>query len=327
MNAEPRAWRRLGSAIAHSLLDPWLKASDPRALAVVRLILFWFMWPGFRPAGASGYAEFKGLTFHGVGLLGALHVPLLSLPVLNVLAYFNSALSGLALIGFLYPISAPASAAVNLYMNWIVQSSGKTNHGGLLFTLVIFVIAFSRAADAWSVDALIRHLRGKPRPRASAAYSWPARFISLMVATQYGAAGLSKLKRSGLEWGLGGSLRWRLLSHQFTHHPPTRIGVWLAGYPGLCRVLGTASLLLEVSSPLSQLHRFAYRIILPSLALLQFCIWLMMGVLFKEMIAIFACLLPWHEIIGYLDGVAGKLRVRLKLPVANRVAPRDAAPP
>lgn len=303
-------WRAHLSAFGRSLITPWLLESDARALAVCRLILFGFAWPGFRSSGVGEFAAFRGATFHGVGIPAALQVPLFSLPVLDTIGYVNTAACGCALVGLLFGFTAPLAAVVNLYQTWVVQSSGKTNHGGLLFTCVLFVLAFSRAADAWSVDALVRRWRGKPRPRPSAAYRWPVTFIGAMVATQYGAAGLSKLTHSGWQWGLSGSLRWRLLSHQFTHEPPTRIGVWIARSAGLCKVLGTAALLLELSSPLSQLNKWAYRVIIPSLALLQFCIWLMMGVMFREMIAIFACLLPWNAFIARLDVLVAQLRAK-----------------
>jgi hypothetical protein len=300
--------RHWASAVGHALVDPWLLPKDARSLAVCRIILFWFAWPGFSPSGGTAFAAFRGTTFRGVGILGALHVPLLPASALQTLGYVDAVASGFALLGFAYPIAAPIAAFAELYFSWVVQSSGKINHGDLVLTWVMLVIAFSRAADAWSLDALLRRLRGKPRPAWSAAYHWPVRFIGLLVATQYGAAGLSKLKRSGLEWGLGGSLRWRLLSHQFTHSPPTKVGVWIARSPLLCQVLGTAALLLEVSGPLSQLHRWAYRVIIPSLAFLQLSIWLMMGVFFRPMIPVFACLLPWHELIVYVERKVSALR-------------------
>ena len=295
------------AAVGRALIRPWLLRADPRALAICRLILFYFCWPGFRNSGVLDFAEFRTTTFRGIGIPAALHVPLFSSPILETIGYVNTAAAGCALVGLLYGLSGPVAATVNLYQNWVVQSSGKANHGGLLFTSVLFVIALSRAADAWSVDALIRRLRGKPAPRPSAAYRWPTTFIGALVATQYGAAGLSKLIHSGWQWGLSGQLRWRLLSHQFTHSPPTRIGVSLARSLTLCRVLGTSALLLELSSPLALLNKWAYRVIIPSLALLQLCIWLMMGVYFREMVPIFACLLPWNAAVARLDVLTAKL--------------------
>jgi hypothetical protein len=303
-------WSRIRprlSGLGRSLATPWLLKADPRALAVCRLILFGFMWPGFHVSSVNAYASFRTITFRGVGILEALGVPLFSPSILDSIGWASTVTCSCALFGVLFAFTAPAAAVLNLYQNWVVQSSGKTNHGGLLFTCVLFVLAFSRASDAWSVDALVRQLRGKPRPRPSAAYRWPVAFIGAMVATQYGAAGLSKLSHSGWQWGLSGSLRWRLLSHQFTHEPPTKIGIWIARSPGLAKVLGTAALALEVSSPLSQLNKWAYRVIIPSLALLQFCIWLMMGVMFREMIVIFACLLPWNALLTRLDPTFAKL--------------------
>jgi len=277
--------------------------------AICRLILFWKVWPGFRVVGVSGWAEFAEHTFRPIGILAALHVPLFSIGTLGVISVLHAIFAGCALIGFLYPVAGIGAALLDVYLGWIGQSSGKINHGGLLLTCALFPIAFARAADAWSVDALIRRLRGKPLPETSPAYRWPQRFIAAMVVTMYGAAGLTKLTRTGLVWG--DSLRTYFLSHQFTHFPPTRIGPWIAQSRPACRVLGVMALCLEISSPLSQLSRWAYRAIIPSLAFLQFSIWLIMGVLFREMILVFACLLPWEALLALADArVAAWQRVR-----------------
>ena len=295
---------------ANALLAPWLEEADPRALAVCRFIVFGFVWPGFRFGSVGSFAAFEGVSWHPIGILGWLHVPLFGPSVLSVLGAGLTLASGFALAGFCYRFAAPIAALLELYSAWVVQSSGKINHGNLLFTLVIFVLAFSRAADAWSLDAFIAARRGAPRPGRSAEYHWPVRFIALMIATMYGAAGLTKLVQSGFSWAFGDTLQRFLLSHHFTHHPPTELGVLLADYPLLCRVLAFLALCLELASPLALVNRALYRTIFPSLASLQLMIWLLLGVLFREMVANFACLLPWGLLIARGDALVEKCRVR-----------------
>jgi hypothetical protein len=307
--AERTLQQRL-SALGRAVIEPWLAPSDPRALAICRLILFGFAWPGFHAVDVSGFAAYRHVTFHPIGILGALHVPVVAPAALYAIGAAHTVCSGLALLGLFYRGTALVTAFTGVYLDWIVQSSGKTNHGGLLFIWALFVLGSARAADAWSVDAWWRRHRGLARPLPSAEYRWPVRFLSVLVASMYGAAGISKLTTSGLAWGYGGSLRWRLLAHQFTHHPPTGLGVVMARSSTACRVLGLGAELLELSSPLSQLHRYLYRAIIPSLALLQLAIFLSMGVLFKEMAAIFLCLLPWDSAIGLLDRALASLRAK-----------------
>ncbi|HWP04502.1 MAG TPA: HTTM domain-containing protein [Polyangiaceae bacterium] len=286
-----------------AFIVPWLREADPRALAVVRLILFGYAWPGFRFGSKASFAEFEGVSWHPIGIPALLQVPLLSPAGLDIVGVLITFTTGFALLGFGYRLTAPLAAFLKLYASWVVQSSGKVNHGGLLFTLVLFVIAFSHAADAWAVDAFLRRRKGFPRPGPSAEYHWPVHFIALLCVTMYGAAGLTKLGVSGPEWALGDGLRLRFLSHHFTHQPPTRLGVWLADYPLVCRVLASASLCLEFASPLALWNRSVYRTVLPCLALLQLMIWLTLGVRFREMVATFACLLPWGALIARLDAL------------------------
>lgn len=284
-----------------AFVEPWLRPSDPRALAVCRLLLFGLAWPGFRFGSQTAFAEFEGTTWHAIGIPRLLHVPLVGPDALRAIGVGVTLSTGLALLGLGYRFAAPLAALLKLYSAWVSQSAGKINHGGLLFTLVLFVIAFSHASDAWSLDALIRRRRHRPRPERSAEYGWPVRFIALMVVTMYGAAGLTKLIVSGPAWAFSDNLRALLLSHHFVHRPPTMLGVWLADYPTLCRVLAFLSLCLEVTSPLALFNRHYYRIVVPSLAALQLMIWLTLGVLFREMVVVFACLLPWNALIARLD--------------------------
>lgn len=286
-----------------AFLEPWLKPSDPRAVAICRWILFWFAWPGFRfGRGHAAYAEFAASTgWQGVGLLGMLHVPLAGPSGQAAIAAALTITAGLALVGLGYRFVAPVAALLKLYIAWIPQGSGKINHGGLLYTLVLVVIAFSPAADAWSLDAVIRRLRGRPRAERRMEYTWPIRFIALMVVTMYGAAGLSKLIHSGLGWALSDNLRNLLLWHHFITKPPTMLGVFLADYPTLCRALAFGALWLEVTGPLALFNRTYYRLVIPGLASLQLMIWVTLGVMFKEMILVFACLLPWDTWLTHAD--------------------------
>jgi len=286
-----------------AFVEPWLRPADPRALAACRLILFGLAWPGFRFGSQAAFAEFEGTTWRAIGIPSVLHVPLFGPDALRAIGVGVTLATGLSLFGLGYRFAAPLAALLKLYSSWVGQSAGKINHGSLLFTLVLFVIAFSHASDAWSVDALVRRLRRRPQPERSAEYGWPVRFIALMVVTMYGAAGLTKLIQSGPAWAFSDNLRTLFLAHHFTHHPPTQLGVWLADYPTLCRVLAFLSLCLELTSPLALFSRYYYRIVLPSLAALQLMIWLTLGVLFREMAVVFACLLPWGALIERLDSL------------------------
>ncbi len=320
-SATPAPAGRFGAWLGRSMLEPWRVPSDPRALAACRAALFWTVWPGFGSSlGGSAWATFKDAAFKPIGILGALHVPLFPTSVLEVIGTVGSAAVGCAMIGLFYSVTAPIAAASVLYTQWIAQSSGKVNHGGLLILCVITMLAFARAADAWSIDAWLRKRRGLPRPQPSAEYRWPRYFITVMLGSMYGAAGLSKLRASGLSWGLGDNMRLLLLGHHFTREPLTHFGVWLADYPLVCRALGLSAHLLELSGPLAMLHRFTYRLIIPGLALLQLGIWVLLGILFREVMLLFMCLLPWDWVIQRGDEAVRSLVQRFRPPARSAPA-------
>jgi hypothetical protein len=280
----------------------WFAPADPRALAICRMLVFWRAWPGLYVRDYSMYADFKSSAWYPVSFFRDGLVPLLDSSGLQLLSLASTVATGLALIGFAYPIAAPVAALTTLYLNGVPQNFGKVDHGDNLFVFALLVFAFARAADAWSVDALLSRLfRKSPRPAPSARYRWPQRFIAVLIVTMYAAAGTSKLMKSGWQWALSDSFRNLLLRHHFTHHPPTQIGVWIARSPGLCRALALGALLTELASPLALFGRWFGALLLGALFLLQVSIWLVIGVRFSPMLPLFACLLPWHEAVLALD--------------------------
>jgi hypothetical protein len=301
-------WLRRRVAYQH---DAWFGAADARHLAICRLLLFGYAWPGMAVPGYAEYAAYRDSAWYPVSFFRAWSVPLLGASGLEALSWVLSMASLLALVGLCYPIAAPVAALSCLYLRGVPQNFGKINHSENLLVIALLVLALSHAADAWSLDALWRRLRGHgQRLRAGGHYRWPIRFIGLLVITMYGAAGLSKLAASGWDWALGDSFRRLLLRHHFTHRPPTEWGVWVAGFPTLCRALALGALLTELLSPLALLGKWPYRVVLVALGCMQLGIYLLLGVAFRPMLPVFFCLLPWAQLLGGLDWLRAQLESR-----------------
>lgn len=299
---------RLWRALSRHQVDAWFRPADPRVLAICRVLVFWYVWPGFVIEDYASYAAFKSSAWFPVSFFAAWSVPLFDASVLSALSVAANVLVLFALLGFAYPLSAWGAALVTLYLRGVPQNFGKVNHSENLLIFALFVFALARAADVWSLDALIRRWVSKSwlstRPPDGAprdAYRWPVRFILLLIVTMYGAAATSKLMNSGLAWATSDSFRLLLLRHHFTHRPPTQIGVWLANSPQLCHVLAFGALAVELSSPLALLGKWPARLILPALFGLQLGIWLLLGVKFAPLLPLFMCLLPWHYVLMVLD--------------------------
>lgn len=283
--------------------DAWFAPSDPRALAIGRFLIFGYVWPGLTVPDYAVYADFASSAWYPVSFFKAWSVPLLDAASLQSLALVSTIALACAALGLAYRVSAPIAALSTLYLHGVPQNFGKINHSENLLMLALCVFACARAADAWSLDAFLRRLRGRSvGPAApSGAHRWPLRFVGLMVITMYTAAGASKLMHSGWDWALSGAFQRLLLRHHFTHQPPTELGVWLASMPLLCNALALGALLTELLAPLALLGRLPFGLLVSALFAMQTSIWLMLGVKFTPMIPMFLCLLPWALLLARFD--------------------------
>ncbi|HVZ37283.1 MAG TPA: hypothetical protein VG963_32905, partial [Polyangiaceae bacterium] len=319
----------------------WFGPSDPRVLAICRMLLFWYVWPGFGVANYSGYAELERWAWYPAGLFEAFSIAPPSASLLALVSVVGSVSALLALVGLLYRLAAPLAAISSFILLGLPQNFGKVDHSENLLVLALLVFSFARAADAWSIDAWLRRrwsigawlsrrsASGTETARVrvtqpSGYYTWPRRFLLLLVVTMYGAAGASKLLHSGWAWALSDSFRWLLLRHHFTHHPPTQLGVWIANYPALCQGLALGALLTELLCPLSLLSRKFSRVLVPALFVLQGAIWLVLGVHFRAMFPVFYCLLPWPALLLLLER-AGLTRMLDTFAARARPRPTPAA--
>jgi hypothetical protein len=122
-------------------------------------------------------------------------------------------------------------------------------------------------------------------------------FGVLCVVAVYFAAGIAKLRTTGLEWAWNEGGRLRLIAHAYTHDPPTRLGLWLASAGPAHQLLGLFALALEVGAPLAFVHRYARLVVVVGLFSLQLGIWLTLGVFFENFFALFLVAIPWFELV------------------------------
>lgn len=308
VTAQPRRWLAARLAEQHAA---WFGAADPRALAVCRILVYWHVWPGFRVEDYTAYAGLKSSAWYPVSFFRSGLVPLLDASGLELVGWVACIASALALLGLAYPVSALATALATLYLRGVPQNFGKVNHSENLLIFALFIFAFARAADAWSLDAWLARRRGRSAPAPSGHYRWPVRFITLLVVTMYAAAGCSKLMNSGWDWAFSDSFQRLLLRHHFTHRPPTKLGVWLADHAALCQALALGALLIELGAPLALFGRWLHRVFISALFTLQVSIYVLLGVRFSSMLPLFMCLLPWNGLLAWFDRATAWGRARL----------------
>ena len=254
------------------------------------------------------WAEFRRAIWVPVSFFQLFNIGVLPAPTLRILDVAFYVASMMASIGLFTRLSMATSAGLALYLFGLENDFGKVNHGANIAIVFACFLAFSRAGDAWSVDALIRRLLKRPLtlPKVSGEYTWPIRTAWLCVVVMYGSAGISKLRHSGIAWATSDNLQYLLLRHQYSHGPPTRLGIWLAGRPDLCHVFAGAAMVMETLSPLALFHRYFRFLFGVGLTGMQTSIYLMMGIYFDlPVYMIFYFWIPWGRIVDY---VLGRLR-------------------
>ncbi len=292
--------KRILDLLRPGLAELWFGRNDPRHLAIARILVFGHMFL-YRTGNNARFLELKEVAWYPIALFQDGGLPVLSVGAVRVMQDAFVGLTLLAMLGVGFRLVAPLTAAVHLYLFAIPNCFGKVNHDNAI-VIVSIILAFSCASDAWSFDAWLRRKVKRDAPRRlEGAYRWPLTMMALTVCIVYGAAGWTKLDKTGLEWAWSDSFSRYLLRHHFTHQPVIMFGVVLASFTTLCKLLASVALAIEVSIPLAVLHRRLYPVLLLGAACMQLSIWLLFGVFFRMMIPVFLALLPWGRILSLLE--------------------------
>ncbi len=149
--------------------------------------------------------------------------------VVPYIAYIQAAsimTAGLAALGLFTRTATASYAYLFLLKNGLLNSFGSFNHATSLPAVVFVILAVAPGVKRLSLDSLIdTHIRRRPVMHTTANPIWPARAIILFLALIYAAAGLSKLRHSGVAWMNGKPLAFSLSEQRgayFTVRPGTR---------------------------------------------------------------------------------------------------------
>jgi hypothetical protein len=179
---------------------------------------------------------------------------------------------------------------LGVFVLGLPNNFGKIDHMDGIVVIILLILSISHCGDAISFGS-----RFELSSKASFEYSWPMRLSQAMFTLVFFAAGVAKLRLSGMAWVSGDNLRYLLLSHAYAFHPPTKLGLLIAGSPLLCRIGAVLTVALELSMPLAFLvGRLRYPLLLASLAM-QTMIALCLGVYFTPFLAAYLAFLPWER--------------------------------
>ena len=118
------------------------------------------------------------------------------------------------------------------------------------------------------------------------------------------AAGISKLRNSGLEWVTSDYMATLFISKGLAGDRAEPLIGWLPFWLGskvwLCSFLAGLTVMLECCAPLALVNRHMRMVIVPGLFLMVLGFWIVMGIPFPQLLAAFVFWLPWNRMFIWL---------------------------
>jgi len=304
----------------------WFEPGSATALGICRALFFstllLWQWPhDFAPWG--GYAS---VFWMPIWLFDTFHVPALSAPALSAIQAIWKAALFFAAIGLFTRVAMAVAFVLGTYLMGLPHNFGQTQHFDTLVVFACGALAISRAADAVSMDAWIasrRPVSSFGAPRDDGEYTWPIRFVWVAMAMIFCAAGISKLRHSGLEWIFSDNLGLLLQRQQYhisDGEPWTNWGLWVAQHPWIARSFAASAVTIETLFPLALFSRRARWILVPAGLLFLVGIRALMGPTFEQFMLCYLFWIPWGKVASRSRAFLGNSEQRVDAPTAESTA-------
>lgn len=227
-----------------------------------------------------------------------------------------------ACVGLASRVATASAAILGTYLIGLSSSFGWIDHSDPILVFGMGILALSRCADAFSLERLMRVGRRAPEPGPSGEYRWPGRMILLVMACVFFAAGVAKLRHSGVAWVTSGALSTYLIRGadplgRSVSAPILGLGLRVARSPVVSMVLAATTLAIEMLFPLALFSRWARRVLVPASFVMLLAIQALMGPDFARFLIAYVFFPPWHLLTN--AAVAARRQ--------GRVYPVAAAPP
>jgi hypothetical protein len=281
----------------------WFEPTPPVNLSLCRVLFYGGLFLSCLGHDFSAWSEVSSVFWQPIWLFRWFHLPLLPGELLDPLQLLWKAALGFSCIGLCTRFSTVTAFVLSVYFLGLPRSFGGVSHVDCLPVFVLGIMALSRCGDSGSVDRLMRRVRhgsdpaGNPRG-LSGEYTWPVRMVWVMMALIFFAAGVAKLRHSGMEWVY--SLEIFLVQNQYhvTYDPLTSWGPHLAQQSWLCRLLAAGTLAIEVGFPLALCSRPIRWIVVPASVLMLIGIQLLLGPAFGRFMIAYLFWVPWDRVVA-----------------------------
>ena len=290
-----RPIRKVLEALRKRWMHFWFEPVEPLNLGLCRILFFGAFFLFYLNLDVTSWTEVSDSVWMPIWIFQILHLPILSSSLLVVLQSVWKISLALSCIGLFTRVSTVSSFILGTYLIGLPMNFGKVGHAEGLVVFVLGIMALSRCGDSCSIDRLIwkarrRNDTSRQRPQVSGEYTWPVRAVWLMFALIFFAAGVSKLRHSGLEWIFSDNMANTLLRAQFEEMSVVPWGFYLAQHQWLTQLLAAATIAIEVGYPLALFSRRARCIVVPGVFFMLIGISLLLGVTFS---AFLICNLFW----------------------------------
>jgi len=275
----------------------WFTPSSPVDLGVGRLFFFAGVFATYATEDFSAWGGVSDAFWLPLPLFTLLHLKPLAPDVLAVLQVVWRAALLLSAVGLFTRASMVVASLLGVYLLGLPHNFGQTYHFDAVLVIAMCILACSQAADACSIDVL---LRDHPAPRRSGEYAWPIRAIWVAVSLVFFAAGLAKLRYGGLAWITSGNmsiLLTRALYHVSDADPLTSAGLWIAAHHWLASAVAAAAVTTEVSFPAALISRRARMVLVPAAIAMLVAIRLLMGPTFGGFLIVNVFWVPWCALV------------------------------
>ncbi len=283
----------------------WFEPADPANLGVCRLLFFGALFFYFLPRDFSPWGEVSKVFWMPIALFKGFHLPLLSPTRIFFLQTVWKMALLLSCLGLAARLSTLTSFILGIYLLGLPHNFGKTHLFDAMVVFTLGILALSHCGDAWSLDRLIQTARKeKIEPvRPSGEFTWPVRAVWLVMSLIFFAAGVSKLRRSGLGWFTSDGMATILIQQNYhisNADPLTPWGLYLAQNRWLSRGMALMTVFFELGYPLAMFDGRARWIFVPGILGMLAGIRLVMGPTFELFIICQLFWVPWDRVGAWI---------------------------
>jgi len=263
-----------------------------------------------------GLSEVSDAFWKPIWLFETFHLPVFSVGVLAVFLIIWKVSLALSCLGLFTRVSTVSSFVFGTYLLALPQNFGKSSHAHTIVVVILGIMALSRCGDGFSIDRLIQRARqgnstSIRHPRISGEYTWPVRAAWLALALIYFAAGVSKLRHSGLDWIFSDNMATLLISRNYLMNHQEDIvdwGFYIAQYTWLPVLMAATTVVFEIGYPVALFSARSRFVIIPTILLFHIGNGLLVGPKFYQyMICNVIFWIPWDRVSRGFASVLRKL--------------------